>query len=96
MEIDIYANNRKRAPVFETKSFYGNIKYYIAYKFNNEDCMLACINWTTPVMEDSVGLKYFQQFSGYDFIDVTTIDHCVGFIKVDNLYYIVDNEINDV
>ncbi|CAG8839579.1 3066_t:CDS:1, partial [Cetraspora pellucida] len=41
---------------------------------------------------DSAGLKYFHQFSGYDFIDVKTIDHCVRFIKVDNLYYIVDNE----
>ncbi|CAG8831052.1 20578_t:CDS:1, partial [Gigaspora rosea] len=54
--------------------------------------MLACINWTTPVIEDSAGLKYLYQFSGYDFIDVTIIDRYVGFIKVDNLYYIVDNE----
>ncbi|CAG8751111.1 16983_t:CDS:2, partial [Cetraspora pellucida] len=35
-------------------------------------------------------------FSGYDFIDVTTINHCIGFIKVDNLYYIIDKEVNDI
>ncbi|CAG8770207.1 2970_t:CDS:2, partial [Cetraspora pellucida] len=65
MEIDKYSNNRKHVPVFEMKSFYGNIKYYLKYKLNNEDHMLAYVK---------------------------TIDHCVGFIKVDNLYYIVDNE----
>ncbi|CAG8656358.1 16293_t:CDS:2, partial [Gigaspora rosea] len=53
IEIDIYSNNRKHVPVFEIKSFYGNIKYYLNYKLNNEDHMLACINWTTPVIEDS-------------------------------------------
>ncbi|CAG8778856.1 5419_t:CDS:2, partial [Racocetra persica] len=81
MEIDKYSNNRKHAPVFEMKSFYGNIKYYLKYKLNNEDHMLACINWAIPVIEDSAGLKYFRQFFGYDFIDVKTIDRCVGFIK---------------
>ncbi|CAG8786060.1 15956_t:CDS:1, partial [Cetraspora pellucida] len=76
-----YVNNQKRKPVFETKPFYDNIKYYLTYKFNNKDCMLACINWTTPVIEDSVGTKYFYWFFDYDFIDITTINHCVGFIK---------------
>ena len=96
MEINKYANNRNYESVFETKPFYGNIKYYFAYKLNNKDCMLACINWTSLVIEDLVGIKYFHQFSGYDFIDVTTIDWCIGFIKVDNLYYIIDKEVNDI
>ncbi|CAG8818619.1 27239_t:CDS:1, partial [Dentiscutata erythropus] len=57
--------------------------------------MLACINWSMPVMEDSVGLKYFHKFLGYNFIDVTTSICCVGFIKLDNYYYIVDNDVDD-
>ena len=57
--------------------------------------MLAYINWSTPVSTDSAGLKYFTKFAGYDFIDIIAIDRCVGFIKVDSKYYIVDKEANN-
>ncbi len=28
--------------------------------------------------------------STYEFIDVSTIDRCVGFIKIKNVYYVID------
>ncbi|CAB5349866.1 unnamed protein product [Rhizophagus irregularis] len=90
LEVDIYSNNQRRTPVFEKRPFYGNIEYYLMYEFNNEKSMLAYINWTASVSTDSVGLKYFTKFAGYDFIDVIAVERCVGFIKVDNKYYIVD------
>ncbi|PKC51476.1 hypothetical protein RhiirA1_483658 [Rhizophagus irregularis] len=95
LEVDIYSNNQRRTPVFEKRPFYGNIEYYLMYEFNNEKSMLAYINWTASVSTDSVGLKYFTKFAGYDFIDVIAVERCVGFIKVDNKYYIVDKEANN-
>ncbi|CAB4396019.1 unnamed protein product [Rhizophagus irregularis] len=95
LEVDIYSNNQRRTPVFEKRPFYGNIEYYLMYEFNNEKSMLAYINWTASVSTDSVGLKYFTKFAVYDFIDVIAVERCVGFIKVDNKYYIVDKEANN-
>ena len=34
----------------------------------------------------------FHEYRSKEFIDVRCIDHCVGFAKIDNRYFIIDKE----
>jgi hypothetical protein len=55
--------------------------------------MLAYIKYTRNVESDSVGQLSFRGFGSKEFIDVSAIEHCVGFFEVRRKYYIVDKEI---
>ncbi|CAG8811041.1 22807_t:CDS:2, partial [Racocetra persica] len=57
--------------------------------------MLAYIQWTSSFEKDNVGLKSFRRLGAYAFIDTSAIDHCVGFIEIANLFYIVDKEVDN-
>ena len=35
---------------------------------------------------------YFNKFSSFQFIEIIGIDRCVGFFKIENLFYILDRE----
>ena len=54
--------------------------------------MLAYIQLTSKNIEDEYGCKYFTQYRSNEFIDIRYIDHCIGFAKIDNRYYIIDKE----
>jgi len=92
MEIDKWINFPKKTPEFISKVFYGNIEYYLTYEFEEKIHMLAYIHWTNKVEEDNMGLLSFLGYGSYEFIDAYAIDHCVGFIKINRIYYIVDKE----
>jgi hypothetical protein len=53
--------------------------------------MLAYIQLTSKINENKE-CKLFTQFSTKEFIDIRCIDHCVGFSKIGNQYYIFDRE----
>jgi hypothetical protein len=93
MEIDKWAKFLYREPEFITKTFYGIIEFFFLYDFNGEKEMLAYICWTNPVIEDNLGVLFFNGFSYYDFIRVSAIDRCVGFFQLGNKYYIIDKDI---
>ncbi|CAG8736279.1 2411_t:CDS:2 [Dentiscutata erythropus] len=57
--------------------------------------MLAYIQWTSPIEEDDVGVKMFKRLGAYAFINASAIDHCIGFIEIGNLFYIVDKEVDN-
>lgn len=60
--------------------------------------MLAYIKVCNNVyINEQLGYKYFTKFKTYEFIDIQIIDHCVGFLKLRNQYYIIDkdNEVDD-
>ncbi|CAB4390131.1 unnamed protein product [Rhizophagus irregularis] len=71
---------------------YGIVNYYLVHEFNHRVYMLAYIQLTSKNIEDEYGCKYFTQYRSKEFIDVRCIDHCVGFAKVDNRYFIIDKE----
>jgi hypothetical protein len=59
----------------------------------NQEKMLANVKWTNEVTEDALGTTFFTGDGGStQFIDVTTIDRCVGFMKVERKTYIIDKE----
>ncbi|CAH1761520.1 14061_t:CDS:2, partial [Entrophospora sp. SA101] len=43
--------------------------------------MSALVHFTTDVITDEYGLKYFEDYSSTKFIEIIGIDHCVGFLS---------------
>jgi hypothetical protein len=65
----------------------------LVHKHLGENRMLAYIHWSNKIINDQLGIKYFQgKSSKYGFIDISNIDRCVGFIELNNKIYIFDKE----
>jgi hypothetical protein len=93
MEVDRLAHIQSAAPEFITKSFYGQVNYFLVYKYKDQEKMLAKIKWTSNVNEDPLGTTFFISEDGpTQFIDVTAINRCVGFMKLERKTYIIDKE----
>ena len=54
--------------------------------------MLAYIQWATEIHIDKYNNKTFNGYGAYEFIDVEFIDRCVGFMRINNIFYIFDKE----
>ena len=57
--------------------------------------LIVFVHWTNQVSENDIELKTFKSFGMKQFIDVCVIDHCVGFLEINNLYYVIDKEVNN-
>jgi len=58
----------------------------------NQEIMLANVKWSNEVNEDAFGTTFFIGEGSTQFIDVTAIDRCVGFMKLGRKTYIIDKE----
>ena len=54
--------------------------------------MLANVTWSNEVTKDALGTIYFVGDGSTQFIDVTAIDRCVGFMKLGRKTYVIDKE----
>ena len=54
--------------------------------------MLANVKWSNEVNEDTFGTTFFIGNGSTQFIDITAIDRCVGFMKLGRKTYIIDKE----
>ena len=54
--------------------------------------MFAYVRKINKYEDDNYGQIYFNNFGNYQFIEVIGIDRCVGFFKIENLFYILDRE----
>ena len=61
----------------------------------NQNKMLANVTWTNEVTKDALGTTFFINNGSTQFIDVTAIDRCVGFMKLGCKTYIIDKECMD-
>src|SRR5947209_19376850 len=97
MKIDKNAQFANRPTEFEVQEFYGMVEYYMTYKYmgESESRLIAFVHWTNQVFEDDIGLKTFKSFGMKQFIDVCVIDRCVGFLEINNLYYVINKEVNN-
>jgi hypothetical protein len=58
----------------------------------NCERMLANVKWTNEVNEEALGTTFFVGNGSTQFIDVTAICRCVGFMKSGRETYIIDKE----
>jgi len=59
---------------------------------NEENRIFAYVHKIDNYEVDNYGQIYFKRQSNFQFIEVIGIDRCVGFFKVENLFYILDRE----
>jgi len=62
------------------------------HKHNESECMFAYVQKINKYEKDNYGQIYFNKFGSFQFIEVIGIDRCVGFFKIENLFYILDRE----
>ena len=78
--------------MYEDKELFGKIEYFFVYEYDEEQHMLAYIQWTSDVHIDRYCIKSFRGFGTYDFIEVEYIDRYVGFVRIGDKFYIFDKE----
>lgn len=54
--------------------------------------MLANVKWTNEVSKDALGTTFFVGDASTQFIDITAIVRCVGFMKLGRKTYVIDKE----
>ncbi len=75
-----------------SEEIFGEVEYFIVHKHKESERMFAYVRKIDKYEEDNYGQIYFNKFSSYQFIEVIGIDRCVGFFKIENLFYILDRE----
>ena len=75
-----------------SEEIFGEVEYFIMHKHNESERMFAYIRKIDKYMDDNYGQIYFNKFGSFQFIEVIGIDRCVGFFKIENLFYILDRE----
>jgi hypothetical protein len=73
------------------------VEYYMTYKYvsKSKPRLIVFIYWTNQVSENDIGLKTFKNFETKQFIDVCVINYCVEFLKINNLYYVINKKVNN-
>ena len=87
--MDAHLANAPRRLVSE--EIFGEVEYYITHEYDNLDRMFAYVQ-KIDRYDDDHGQIYFNRYSSFQFIEVIGIDRCVGFFKIENLFYILDRE----
>jgi hypothetical protein len=92
LDVDIHSKCKNKKPKFEKHIFYGRVEYFLLHTYQNQNNMLAYVQWTGPVQEDKYNLNFFSRMGGYEFIEVRSIDRCVAFCPIGNKTYVLDIE----
>ncbi len=75
-----------------SEEIFGEVEYFIMHKHNESERMFAYIRKIDKYMDDNYGQIYFNKFGSFQFIEVIGIDRCIGFFRIENLFYILDRE----
>ena len=78
--------------MFEDKELYVKIQYFFVHKYLEEYRMLAYIQWTSDIHIDRYHIKTFNGFGKCEFIEVEYIDRCVGYMRIEDKFYVFDKE----
>ena len=90
--IDKHAHHANAPRKLVSGEIFGEVEYFIMHKHNESERMFAYVRKIDKHEEDNYGQIYFSKFGALQFIEVIGIDRCVGFFKVENLFYILDRE----
>ena len=77
---------------YSNKELYGKIEYFFVHSYLGLQRILAFIQWTSEVYIDKYGAKRFQGYSHYDFVEIKYIDRCIGFMRINDIFYIFDKK----
>jgi hypothetical protein len=75
-----------------SEEIFGEVEYFIVHKHKESERMFAYVRKIDKYEEDNYGQIYFNKFGSFQFIEVIGIDRCVGFFRIENLFYILDRE----
>ena len=78
--------------MYENIESYGRVEYFLIHTYQNIQRMLAYIQWTSNLHIDNFGNKTFNGYGTNSYIDVEYIDRCVGIVRIENTFYILDKE----
>jgi len=63
------------------------------HEYGETTSMLAYVRWVGALTDSENGLKTFRQWGAREVIDVSAIDRCIGFFKLElSQYIIIDRE----
>jgi len=62
------------------------------HKYNESERMFAYVRKIDKYEQDNYEQIYFNKLGSFQFIEVIGIDRCVGFFKIENLFYILNRE----
>ena len=68
------------------------MQYFIAHEYNGSNRIFAYVRKIDNYVEDNYGQIHFSKCGSFQFIEVIGIDRCVGFFRIENLFYILDRE----
>ncbi|CAG8686113.1 15822_t:CDS:2, partial [Dentiscutata heterogama] len=89
-ELEVNIAKPKNPEKYELRQFFGQVQYYFYYVFCGKYQLLAYIHNVRNVQKGSYGLCNFEEFGNYEFIDVSMIRRCVGFLKLGRHSYVID------
>ena len=63
------------------------------HEYGETTSMLAYVRWVGALTDSGNGLKTFRQWEAHEVIDVSVIDRCISFFKLElSQYIIIDHE----
>ncbi|CAG8713720.1 19088_t:CDS:2, partial [Cetraspora pellucida] len=89
-ELEINVSKLKNTEKYEVHLFFGRVHFYFHYVFHGKYQLLAYIHNAKNVRKGLYGLCSFEEFGDYEFVDVSRVQRCVGFLKVGKCFYVID------
>ncbi|CAG8677538.1 6141_t:CDS:2, partial [Dentiscutata heterogama] len=82
----------KHTKKYELQQYFGYVHFYFYYVYDGKYQLFAYIHNAKNVRKGLYNLYSFEEFGDYEFVDVSMIQRCVGFLKVGNYFYIIDKK----
>ncbi|KAL1914421.1 uncharacterized protein VTP21DRAFT_8939 [Calcarisporiella thermophila] len=92
MLIDRYAKYHKRPEELVEKELYAEVEFYFHRIYRGRNHMLAYVHWAGKCERDRYDIRSFTTRGSWEFVEVTVLDRCVGWIQKGRTTYIVDKE----
>ncbi|CAG8457721.1 37699_t:CDS:2, partial [Gigaspora margarita] len=93
-ELEINIAKSKDPKRYELQQFFGQVQYYFCYMFCGKYQLLAYIKNVKNAQKGPYGIYSFEEFGNYEFVNVSMIRRCVGFLKVEKYYHVISRELN--
>jgi hypothetical protein len=99
MLVDIHANNARRMPRFEVKSFYGQLQNILVVHLpatpqlaldSEATLILAGIRQCVVTATNSMGMLFYAKMGPFEVVDMSCVMCLVGRIQTDGRWAIID------